>query len=151
MADTPVLDIHTVAQGSPVRIDGRTYTLRNALALTLQQSLALEQMTPRISQLMKRADRLKKPEFQELAQGLDTICRIVLDAPDGVHARLTDPNRVAILRAFIQLRPVTRPRSGAPRATRSTGARSFRDSRGSTVPTPTRGSHASRSASSKRT
>lgn len=152
MADArnePVLDISTIGLGAPVRIDGKRYFIRHPNKLTLESTLELERLTPLAGMLLRRARALSSAEKTELSALLDRICRLVLDAPAAVHKGLSDNNRVALLQVFINLRTPAARRTGGARGakSRSTGARSSRDSRGSTAGPLTGGTAASRSDS----
>lgn len=130
---TPVLDLVSLTSTAHVRIDGELYSLRSVMELPLIPAQRLETHARRIGQIL--AQDATAPDDEALASRLlDDSCRIVLDAPPEVHARLTDTLRLAILNAFSQLRQATGLAGGA-RPTRmapSTGAKRSRGSNGST-------------------
>jgi len=128
----PILTIDTLVARSDIKIDGALYGIRNNDELSVLSGGRLRHLTQRINAL-------------ELASGEDTtdddkteyetltaeVCSIVLDAPAEVIAKLKSGNKVAIIKAFIQLRQngATTPGAQTGRAKQSpkrTGAKSSR-------------------------
>jgi hypothetical protein len=104
--------------------------------LTLYQRTQLELMAPRIEQLtavLKDGAALPDAEARELEALLDRSVRMVLDAPDVVHRKLSDVARASILNAFFALRSPKETGTGTPTQSPPTGLRSSRDSSGSTA------------------
>jgi hypothetical protein len=106
MATDNVLDLNTIVEKLHVRIDGVPHHFSHPDALTLQGHLRMERIGPRMGALLEAvaAGATTDADDQELALLLDEGCRLVLDAPDSVHAKLLDTHRVLILDAFTQLR-----------------------------------------------
>lgn len=145
----PALTLSTLdTTGVPVQIDGHRYRTRHPEALSLRAIKQLERLAPRVGGLLQQAD-LTEAEEIELSQGLQDVCRIVLDAPDKVITRLLDQQKVRVMEAFMQLRMSTRrPTPGAqPTPAPSRGKPSSRASRGSTAAMPGVGTPTSPSGS----
>lgn len=137
MADEPLLDLRTVTGRFHVRIDGAPHFIAHPDALTLYQTAQLEQMGPRVNELMiavTTGGEFSDADETELDALLKRAVRIVLDAPDVVHGILTQSHRIQILTAFMRLRHENSRTVGAPKtASPQTGAKRSRDSKGSTV------------------
>jgi hypothetical protein len=106
MATDAVLSLNTLFEPVHVRIDGAPHRLMHDDALTLEQTLVLEKLGPRVNELFNklRDETLNNDERAELDSALDRACRLVLDAPDVVHKRLTQKHRFEVLKAFMGLR-----------------------------------------------
>lgn len=131
----PVLTLSTIdTAGVPIQIDGRRYQTRHPDALSLRAIKQLERLAPRLGGLLQQDD-LSEAEELELSTGLAEVCRLVLDAPDEVIARLTDQQRVRVMEAFMALRMPSSPPPAPGADTRvarpSRGRPSSRASRGS--------------------
>jgi hypothetical protein len=149
----PVLDLTTDLERPTVKIDQVAYLLRTARDLTLDAYKALERATPRIAALLL-ADVLSADEGQELSHLLDSACQIALIAPEAVHAKLGDVQRMQIFQVFTErLTPKLRMAASARPTTagRAAGTKPSRGSNGSTAAPPRVGSRRRRSASSART
>jgi hypothetical protein len=152
MADTasttPLLNFSTLLEGPIVGIDGERYHVRHPDGMCLGDFKRVELAAPRMAALTQ-APSLTPAESKELSQVLDTLCRVVLDAPAEVHDRLHESQRVAILNLFMRLLSVVSAGTGATAtaalANRKTGAKSSRGSRGSTAGRQKTGSGVSRS------
>jgi hypothetical protein len=129
-----VLDIDTVVERLHVRIDGVPHLLSHPNALSLQGHLRMEKIGPRMGELLiASAQReLTGDEAEELDHLLKEGCRLVLEAPDSVHAKLRDTHRVLILQVFTQLQSRLATGVGQTTTPARTGAKSSRGSRGST-------------------
>lgn len=85
-----------------VRIDGRDYEL-----MTPEDFDVVEER--RISQLVARLD----PADPALDETVTALCEEILIAPDDVHDRLTNVQRVEILKAYLaELQARLRARDG---------------------------------------
>lgn len=143
----PVLEIDTLLPIAKVAIDGGLYELRSPDMLPLFDYKRLERCRDRIGQLMSQAD-ITEPEAKELDTLLDRQCRLILDAPNDVHARLSDGIRMQVYLAFLEL-PTSCRETPAAKQTQTpatpaeavpTGASSSVASSASTaVPTPQAG------------
>ena len=131
---TPTLVLSTLLRGAPITIDGERYQVRHPDALALMQLKRVEIAAPRLGHLLQ-TPTLTDDEERELSALLVAVCQDVVDAPEAVTAKLTDPQRVAILQVFTQLRS----------AVQMTGA-TVRKIPGAIVPTKptTRGGRSSR-------
>jgi len=140
MATDTVLSLNTLFEPVHVRIDGAPHRLMHEDALTLEQTLLMEKLGPRVNDLFKklRDESIVDEERLELDVALDRACRLVLDAPDVVHQRLTQKHRFDVLKAFMDLR-AKGPASGEATAQSNTGPKSSRGSSGSTSPRRKRG------------
>lgn len=111
-ATRPLLDLTTLLQRETIRIDGIVYDLRNSNELTIFDLARLQRTADRVQQL----DGLAEPTADELAEYarlLDRAVRIILDAPEAVHAKLRTAQREAIVWTFIGL---SQPSLGLTRA-----------------------------------
>jgi hypothetical protein len=152
---TPTLSIETLIPAVSVVIDGTEYAIRSRKQLSIIESTQVASWGERLIALVTRAlageDALTPEEEAEAPRLLDRICRVVLRAPEEVHARLTDEDRSALWKLFSQLPsppPLQATGAKTQRRARTTGASSRRGSSASTTPvTPPPGSPASRSAS----
>jgi hypothetical protein len=89
-----------------VRVNGRAYELLTPADLPLAAYRTIQRFGPRIAVLSNPGrETTTKAEAEELTQLLDRVCRLVLVAPDDVHARLGDLNRVLIAGAFFTQLP----------------------------------------------
>ena len=134
MADPDTtLSFSTLHEGLPITIDGQPYQIRHPDSLTLGALKDLELLAPRLGVLLQRPN-LTPQEEKQLSTGLAKVCQLALDAPAEVQARLTDAQRLKVVEAFTQLRPATRPLTGATTAMRpAPGGR--KSSRGSSAST----------------
>lgn len=134
----PILNLDTITELPTVAIDGVAYTLLTLDALPVSGMLRLRKVGRRFDALHNQDERTDE-EDRELDALADTICRTILQAPPGVHDKLVGQQRIAVVQAFQQL-PSPRSRSLAtgsratqrPETTTSTGASSYRGSRGTT-------------------
>lgn len=107
MADpqSPLLTLDTLIERPSIAIDGALFALRTPDDLSLVEHHRYARLAGRLDVLMQRA--IQAPEDaeteRELTATLDQMGRIVLDAPDVVHARLKDTHRLAIVTAFTTL------------------------------------------------
>lgn len=141
----PVLDLSTLHEGAPIRIDGRLYHILSADALSLRALKQLETLAPRVGVLLQRAD-LVDADAEECSDGLARICTLILDAPPEVQARLSDQQRVRVMEAFTQLRSSRAATPAGANTTASAGRKRSPGSRGSTAARPRTGTRPSPSA-----
>jgi hypothetical protein len=151
MANTPLLTLDTLTEYPTIVIDGTAYALLPPDALPITTYQTFSELAGRFDALWKQKTRAADEE-QQLADVLDQICRLTLQAPPDVHGRLTDLQRLQITQAFLEL-----PRQGLQGVTQQlpvrpkTGASTPRGFNGSTaarIPKP--GSRATRAGSSMR-
>lgn len=93
--DRPHLDTHP-----NVTIDGVPYALEIAASMPPLDSHRLIRLTRQVDTLMAK-ETLSEAEETELLGLPNAMCRLVLEAPDAVHAKLTDTQRMSIVRAFL--------------------------------------------------
>ena len=152
-SSTPVLSLSTLVECPVVAIDGERYALHPADSLSLFVRMELEATERQLSQLLSAPARTNV-EKADVARLLDQVCRKVLEAPDAVHAKLTDVQRMLICEVFIRLPRASRLQTEAARPRRRVpplrGANSSVGSPGSTAGVPSNGSARSRSGSSAR-
>ncbi len=129
-ADTAVLDINTERDDrQKVRVDGRLYAIRRGDELSI---LGTRSVFTKFGELAGLLDLAKPTKVQARAMSelLDEMCRMVLEAPDSVHVKLRDSQRLQVIDVFSLLLSKTPPagatRPPTRRQTRSTGARKSR-------------------------
>jgi hypothetical protein len=98
----PILALDTLVERRTVRIDGVEHELMNVGELSLLTYHQIGKDSARIDELRSVSD-LTDDQVIEFAGLLDKLCRRLLLAPDEVHARLTDPHRLAVVHAFSSL------------------------------------------------
>lgn len=128
------LDLRTLVEGVPIKIDGRPYLVKHPDALSLLEIKRFEALAPRAGALLQQPT-LTASEGEELTALLQQICQVILSAPAAVQAKLTDSHRVLVLGTFTTLRSHLRAAIGAlslpvspdrPRSTRKTSAKPSR-------------------------
>jgi len=137
----PILNLNTLVDRPTVVLDGIEYWLLTYEVLPPLDSYQLQAMNRRVAELMKREDALSEAEILELQALPNRIAHIVLEAPDEVHAKLNDRQRMQIAYAamttFLLDLKKSSPASGpALPAAPSTGVTSSPGSPGSTGATP---------------
>lgn len=153
---THLLDLDTLTEHPSVIIDKHAYELTPPEALSAVEYHRIGKIAPRMFALWESATELTPEEEVELEQTLDRVCRIVLKAPDEVHERLTDLQRLAIYQTFLTLpQEVLLPIVGQPplrgrNPMSGIGAISPPVSHDSTAAPPPNGSPRSRLRSSSR-
>lgn len=137
-ATRPLLDLTTLIQRETIRVDGVVYDLRNSSELTIFDLARLQRTADRVHQL----DQIAEPtvdERDEYARLVEKAVRVILDAPEAVHTKLSTAQREAILWTFIGLSQPSLGLTRAPgtetaaTAPTKTARRSARGSRASTV------------------
>lgn len=145
--NAPLLDLTTLVTASHVRIDGTLHPLRSTEAMSIVQVKRLDFEAQRIRDLLVlvQSGSISEDDGQELARLLASVCRIVLDAPDDIHARLNEQQRLKVFASFLQLRAgVTTGPTGAMATSNLIGGNTSRASSGSTAAPRRGGSRASR-------
>lgn len=95
----PVLDLST--QGPEIHIDGECYWLRLTDDLSILNNSENAKKFKRLDVLQGKGP-LSPGEARELGRLADEICRVILDAPAAVQAKLSGMQRLGILTAFFQ-------------------------------------------------
>lgn len=135
----PILNLDTLAVRSSVAINGVKYGLRHTDELSVVQAHRLGRYAERYDELVevtKTGQALSEEDAQELADALEAIAPIALDAPPDVLQALTDLQRFQVVQTFISLSPIRRrPTRAIPAASAapSTGEKPRRGSRASTA------------------
>lgn len=144
----PLLDLSTIDVRDTVRVDGKVYPLRDSGEFDWLSYQAWSKKFNRVIALYQKKTR-KPTEGKELQRLLDECCKLVLEAPDAVHVKLKDVQRLQIVTVFFE-RLVVQARQNqsaqvasknsaavskvsSRRRPRRTGQSSARSSRGSTV------------------
>ena len=117
MAKAAILELEALTErevvilkfGSGDASRAERYELVNAEELSLIQENRLGRHVQRISELS--TGTLTEEGAVEMARILDETLRMVLLAPDEVHAKLTDMQRARIFQAFSQLKGRRTPAS----------------------------------------
>jgi hypothetical protein len=145
MATTPLLDLKTQAETAVIEIDGSQYPLLSAMQLPLAPYMRTESRSAQLYALIEKTDRTADDDAT-MSRLMDQCCRDVLGAPDEVHAKLTDVQRLAVLNVFGQLRSHgTTTGATRPTTSRQIGANGSRGSGGSTAAARRNGRKKSRS------
>lgn len=125
----PLLDLATFSSNNfpRIRIDGKLYILTPPYALpqvTLSELSTIGQAVSGFGDIR----RLKPKKAKEVSALLDRICRLILQAPPAVQAKLSDLQRIQVANAFTSLPVKNALRTTGSPYTRSrrTGARSSR-------------------------
>lgn len=120
-----ILHLDSLANRPVVVIDGKEYEILMQQMLPPLDSHRVVRIYARGEALMEAAltRDLSAEEEAELAAIPDRICRLVLVAPEEVHAALEDRQRMAIVAAFNQVLPMepSTESTTAPTASPSTG------------------------------
>lgn len=151
---TPLLNLDTLANPATVVIDKQPYVILAPDALNVLDFRRLQALIPRLERLDAQ-EMLTDEEGEEFRRHIDAICRLVLQAPEDVHARLSDVQRIAVYMAFaelpssmLQLMGAKLKAAGATMPPPLTGASSPRNSPAATAAPRSTGSRTSRSRSS---
>ncbi len=135
----PILNLDSLVDRPTVVINGQEYELLTTDILPPLDLHRFSRYSTRIGVLMAKVDLTAEDEA-ELDDLPRRMCRMVLEAPDGIHDALTQKQRMKIVESFIApLQPDRHLESGRVPATPtspSTGANGSRDSSPSTVATP---------------
>lgn len=86
-----------------ILINGTQYFLHNADDWPLHEYRRHGRIAKHIETLMELDRDLTPEEDQELSQSLDHLTHMALDAPEEIHASLTDIVRLKITRVFADL------------------------------------------------
>lgn len=127
----PLLELETLTERPVVVIKSGTGRARKAeqfemispAEFSLVDEHRFGRLAQRFSAIYQQDQDLSEEAAAELGRILDESVRLVLRAPEEVHARLTDRHRALIFQAFSQLTGTTTasPASANAEAGRSTG------------------------------
>jgi hypothetical protein len=101
----PVLDLDTLVERAPVRIDGQMYEMLNPAELSILDLHRFGAAGEELASL-KRIDsttEISDEQMQLISATLTRMVRIILRAPAEVQDRLTDVHRFRIVNAFNEL------------------------------------------------
>lgn len=104
-----ILDLATLTARSTISVDGQAYELLNPGELSILDNHRVAKWGARSQELYGSLEQLGEDEVAELASLLDRLCRVIWKAPDDVHDRLTDTQRLAVATAFTGLQRGTLP------------------------------------------
>lgn len=117
----PLLDLDTLTQRERITIDGKPYQIRNPGELDIVQFHAITAGAETVQQLL--TGDASKPGFisdlseeavVQVAAALDTVCRaIFVDVPADVYARLSETQKLQVMRAFSSLQEGRAPKPPA--------------------------------------
>jgi hypothetical protein len=147
----PVLDLNTLVERRTIRIDGAPYELTNHSEVSILDYYRIGRQSERLDAMVNQPEAMAPEQVEELQRLLNELVRFVLRAPDDVHARLNDIQKLQIISVFTDLQRGAAAPAGAtvepPRtkAATLTGASSSPGSSGSTVARRSLGSRKSRS------
>jgi hypothetical protein len=97
----PILDLGTLAPRPIILIDKKRYELRTSNEFTWLVYSKLQGKYQRLGNLLK-ASRKSAKQWTEQTRLQAEFVREILIAPDAIHARLGDFERLEIIRAFFQ-------------------------------------------------
>jgi len=121
----PILDLDTLNQVHPVRINGQLYDLLAPGALSIFDLHRFGQLGQQMAQLqdITAATPISDDQAQAITDALDKMVRLVLHAPDAIHKLLSDAQRFQVVQAFNGLTPSAPSSvSAAPAAAATTDA-----------------------------
>ena len=98
----PLLSLDTLIVRDTVVIDGDVHEILNPSELSMLDHHRLHRQGRRLQVLLEKDDASDE-ELGETIKAIDTICRYVLKAPDEVHEKLTDTQRLQVTQAFTEL------------------------------------------------
>jgi hypothetical protein len=111
-----ILDLTTLYERDTIRIDGTPYELRSPAEFTILEYLRIGKRGQALQALQGKFGEITEDEVAQLSSALDEACRLVLIAPDEVHAKLRDHHRQAIIGAFTDAAAEARGAEAAPEA-----------------------------------
>lgn len=115
MADskrTPVLNLDSLTERRAVRFEGTDYDLLNPEEVSILDYHRIVKQAHRIDEIMgsgKSTSDLSEAEVAEMTAALDRAVRMILRAPDEVHAKFSDLARLAIISVFSDLQRSVNP------------------------------------------
>lgn len=125
---TPILDLDSLVDRPTVVIGGNEYWLITLDIMPPLDTHRLQRGMQRVAALLSQAE-LTDDEQKELEVLPDTLCRLVLDAPDSVHKPLSNRTRMLIaetavstFRTGLRLPALTAPNLPAATSTGESGS-----------------------------
>lgn len=98
----PLLNLDTLVEHRTVRVDGVAYDLLNPEEVSLLDYHRIAKQSARVASALE-AEEMTDEQAVELSRLLDSLCRFILRAPEEVHAKLTDANKLRVLQVFTEL------------------------------------------------
>jgi len=102
MAKQPVLDLDTLVERSPVRIDGVMYEMLNPAELSILDLHRFGAAGVELASLksIDSSSEITDDQMKLISATLIRMVRIILRAPEEVLDRLTDVHRFRVVNAF---------------------------------------------------
>ncbi len=111
-----LLDLSTLTEHDTVAINGTEYELVRGEELSILDYHRVAKWGAVVGEMQGRIEDLSEEQLVELSKRLDALCRLTLRAPDDVHARLTETQRLEIISCFTSLQRKTAPAAGEEKA-----------------------------------
>ncbi len=117
MADKtePLLNLDTLVEHRTVRIDRVEYDLLNPEEVSLLDYHRIQKQSNRVAAMMEAAE-MTDEQAEDLSRLLDSLCKFVLRAPEEVHAKLIDTNKLRVIEVFTNLQRGTATAATPPEA-----------------------------------
>ena len=96
-----VFTLDRIYDHNVVKIDGAEHALRNKDAIAILDFKWIEKNAPRIDEIFNLEEPTPE-DADELSKLIERFTRILLDAPDSVHASLSDFQRMQVVNFFLQ-------------------------------------------------
>ena len=96
----PLLSLDTLVERRYVKIDGGDYELLSPKELGLIEYHRIGRQVGRVEDLVNKTEDLSEDDNRALHSTLDSLCRLILLAPDEVQKRLGDHHRIGLVFAF---------------------------------------------------
>jgi hypothetical protein len=102
MAKQPVLDLDTLVERAPVRIDGVMYEMLNPAELSILDLHRFGAAGVELASLksIDSTTEITDDQMKLISETLRRMVRIILRAPDATLDRLTDVHRFRVVNAF---------------------------------------------------
>lgn len=114
----PVIELSTLSKRTTISIDGEPYEIRNQRELSVLQLQRMEAIGGVLTRVGTVPSHEQTADDDRAAsKALDEACRMVLIAPDEVHDKLCDADRLQINTVFIMASGAQAAGAGAGRKT----------------------------------
>jgi hypothetical protein len=100
MAKQPILDLDTLVERAPVRIDGQLYEMLNPAELSILDLHRFGAAGAELANLREIGADPTDEQMNAVSETLRRMVRMILRAPDEVLDRLTDVHRFRVVQAF---------------------------------------------------
>lgn len=105
----PLLEISTLVERHHITINGNPYEIVNADELSIIDFHRIARKGEQVQALLLQDTDADEAQVKVLNDLLDSMCHVVLIAPEDIHALLSARHRLAIVRTFNQLHRFTAP------------------------------------------